>query len=72
MSLNIVAPLGLLQVVAETCRSTQYLFQQLHNNKNTIVYKYMTLLHVLAYHIHLQGGGYHKKVWLWLIRDVQA
>jgi hypothetical protein len=38
---------------------SQYLFQQLHNNKKTIVYKYMTLLlHVLAYHGHFQGGGY--------------
>jgi hypothetical protein len=47
---------------------SQYLFQRLHNNKKTIVYKYTVLLvHVLAYNGHLHGGGYQRKELLWLI-----
>jgi len=38
------------------------LFQQLRNNKETVVYKHMTLLqHVSVYDGHLQGGGFQRK-----------
>ena len=42
--------------------NSQYVSQQLHNNKKIIVGKYMTLfLHVSAYNNHPQGGDHQRK-----------
>jgi hypothetical protein len=44
------------------CLSSKYLYQQLHDDKNKIVYRYITLLqYVSAYNGHLHVDVYQRK-----------
>jgi hypothetical protein len=55
---------SLLDFLIPSFTSSQYFVPptQLHNNENTIVYKYMTwFLHVSAYNGILLGGRNHRK-----------
>ena len=60
---------SLLAFLIQNFISTQYFVPttQLHNNENTVVYKYTTWLqHVSAYNGILLGGCNHRKTQLWL------
>jgi hypothetical protein len=55
-----------LEVISYLLYWSQYLFL-LHNNKSTAIYKLIKLLlHVSAYGVHFEGGGYQRKEYLLL------